>query len=70
MKPKDAIKYLIGKTISNIHQEDCLWPLCIDIIEFTDGSCIWLSGNADSARINDLRTTSGSIYSFYTFEDN
>lgn len=54
-KPVELAKLIEGKTIKKINHYRARaymgWNMCIDSIEFTDGSKIEMSGNADEAYI-------------------
>ena len=65
MIPGQAEEYLIGKTISKINHYSYGddwggWAMCIESIEFTDGSIIEMGGNADEARIDTVIFPDGS----------
>jgi hypothetical protein len=64
MKPRDAEKLLIGKTIKTInHHKYMIWDMCIDEIVFTDGTVAEFGGNADEAYIHAVTLPNGERHS-------
>ncbi len=60
LHPEKLKELLIGKTIKDFTYSSYIkWPMCVDSIEFTDGSKVNLGGNADNARIDGIELADG-----------
>ena len=52
---EDIANLIVGKKIAKIDYYGYMhWPMCIESIEFKDGTILNLGGNADCAHVIDL----------------
>lgn len=54
---------LVGKAIKEVRWHSYLvWPMCVSEIEFTDGTVVDASGNADEDRFNSVTLPGGDFH--------
>jgi len=59
--PKELEILLIGKTIKSVKWHSYLgWAMCVDEIEFTDGTILDVGGKADVGRLDAVILPDGS----------
>lgn len=63
MQPQELADLLVGKTIKEVRWHSYLgWPMCVSEIEFTDGTVVDVSGNADEGRFDSITLPSGDFH--------
>jgi len=62
MTPTQVEALLIGKIIKSVKWHSYLgWAMCVDEIEFTDGTILDVGGNADFGRLDAVILPNGSL---------
>lgn len=63
MLPKELAELLVGKTVKEVRWHSYLgWPMCVSEIEFTDGTVVEVSGNADEGRFESVTLPNGELH--------
>lgn len=70
MLPKELADLLVGKTIKEVSWHSYLgWPMCVSKIEFTDGTVVHITGNADEGRFESVTLPNGEDRELVSVED-